>query len=210
MLLFLLLIFPIASIWIISEDLLIKQMILDLRDYFLFGILFFIPSLFFVNILVGFFSQTYTFLNIYFYHFLADYFFFQFFCILSCMIRYRNKMSISTGEGITHYFLFMAGFYTAFTFYSAINNYNSADLYTLFIRPVALLLMAAYASVFLTFRDAETGVIKHLFTALISILPAILAFVPFFFYIRFPLFSFIIIFVMTIPGFYFLYKNRNT
>ncbi|MCL2481552.1 MAG: hypothetical protein FWF38_07560 [Spirochaetaceae bacterium] len=118
-------------------------------------------------------------------------------------------MCIGTGEGITHYFLFMAGFYTAFTFYSAINNYNSADLYTLFIRPVALLIMAAYASVFMALRDAETGIIKHLFSVLLSIFPGILALVPFFFYTRSLFFCFLIIFVMAIPGFYFLRKNRS-
>jgi len=209
MLLFLLLIFPIASIWLISNDLLLKQMILDLRDYFLFGILFFIPSLFFTNIFIGFLSQTYTILNIYFYHLFADFFFYQFFCILSCILRFRNMMSMGTSEGITNYFLFMAGFYAAFTFYSAINNYNSADLYTLFLRPVTMLLLAAYSSVFLALREAETGVVKHIFTVLLSIFPAILTFVPFFFYIRFPLFSYILIFIMIIPGLLFLYKNRD-
>ena len=209
MLLFLLLIFPIAAIWLISSDFFLRQMILDLRDYFLFGILFFIPSLLFVNICTGFLSQTYTTSNIYFYYLFADYFFFQFFCILSCVIRFRNVICIGTIEGINHYFLFMAGFYTAFTFYSAIHNYNTADLYTLFLGPTTLLLMAAYSSVFMALRDAETGIIKYLFTVLIAIIPGILALVPFFFYNRLQVFSYITILVLIAPGIYFLYKNRE-
>ena len=209
MLLFLLLIFPIASIWLISSDLFFKQMILDLRDYFLFGILFFIPSLLFVNIFTGFLNKTYTVSNLYFYYLFADYFFFQFFCILSCVLRFRNNICISTTDGINHYFLFMAGFYTAFAFYSSINDYNSSDLYTLFLRPTTLLLMAAYSSVFMALRDSETGIIKYLFTVLIAIIPGILALVPFFFYSRLQVFSYITILVLIAPGIYFLYKNRE-
>jgi len=208
MLLFSLLIFPIASIWIFSEDFYLRQLFLDLKDYFLFGILFFIPSFVLVTIFTGFLSQTYTVFNIYFYYLFADYFFYQFFCILSCIIRFRNAVCVGTSEGRNYYFLFMAGFYTAFAFYSAIHNYNSADFYTLFLRPITLLIMAVYASVFLSIRESETGLIKQLFTVLLFIFPAVLAFVPFFFYIKFPIFAFIVIFVLTIPGLYVLYKNR--
>ncbi|MCL2792547.1 MAG: hypothetical protein FWD87_05580 [Spirochaetaceae bacterium] len=118
-------------------------------------------------------------------------------------------MTISTSEGISHYFLFMGGFYTAFTFYSAITNFNSEDLYTLFLKPVTLLIMAAYSSVFLTLRDSETGVLRHILTALLAIFPVILALVPFFYYIRYPFVSFIIIIVIIAPGLYFYYRDRG-
>ena len=209
MLLFLLLIFPIASIWVISEDLIISQALLDLRDYFLFGILLFIPSFFFINIFTGFLNQTYTISNIYFYFLFADYFFYQIFCIFSCILRFRNVMCLGASEGINRYFLYMAGFYTAFTFYSAIHSNSGTDLYALFLKPVTLLCMAVYSSVFMSFRDAETGLIKHLFTFLLIVFPAFLAFVPFFFYIRIPLLSFAIILLMAAHGFYVLYKKRN-
>ena len=208
MILFLLLLFPIASIWLISDDLfLIKQSIIDLRDCFLFGILFFIPSLFFINIFAGFLNQTYTVLNIYLYYFFADYFFYQLFSVLSCVLRFRGKMVVSIDEGINHYFLFMAGFYTAFTFYSLIVGYNSTDLYNLFLKPINLLLMAAYASFFLALRDFETGLVKQLFVAALFIFPAISALVPFFFYLRLPLLSFGIIFIMVALGWYIFHKK---
>ncbi len=209
MILFLLLLFPLASVWLILSEIDFRQMLLNLRDYFLFGILFFIPSFFFVNILTGFLSQTYTVLNIYLYHFFADYFFYQFFCILSCILRFRNVMYCGTGEGISRYFLFMAGFYTAFAFYSAIHNYNSADFYTLFLLPVTLLLMSAYTSFFLTLRDVETGFIKYLFIAALFVFPIILALVPFFHYIKFQVFSFVIIAVIAGIGWFIFYKSKS-
>ena len=207
MILFLLFLFPIASIWLISGDLFFRQTLIDLRNYFLFGILLFIPSFFFVSIFISFLNQTYSVLNIYLYHLFADYFFFQFFCILVCRLRFRNMMYSGSGEGISHYFLFIAGYYTAFTFYSAIQNYTIANIYTLFLNPITLLIMAIYTAVFLTFKDSETGFLKYIFTAGLFIFPVISAFVPFFFYIRFPLVSYIILFVMAAPIGYVLYKN---
>ena len=208
MTLFLLLLFPAASIWLISRDLLIQQMFIDLKNYFLFGILFFIPSFLFINIFTGFLGQTYTVLNIYLYYLFADYFFFQLFSVLSCMLRFKNEMYRGLDEGINHYFLFMAGFYTAFTFYSAINSHHSLDFYNLFLKPFTLLLMAAYTSFFLALKDSETGLLKYLFTIMIFIFPAISAFVPFFFYIRYPLFSLIVILVMAASGWFILHKNN--
>ena len=208
MTLFLLLLFPVVSIWLISRDFYIQQIFIDLRDYFLFRILLFIPSFFFINIFTGFLSQTYTVLNIYLYYLFADYFFFQVFSVLSCILRFRNVASRGLDEGINHYFLFLAGFYTAFTFYSAITGNQSADFYNFFFKPVTLLLMAAYTSFFLSLKDTEMGLLKYLFTVGIFIFPAISAFVPFFFYTKYPLFSLIVILVMAVPGWFFLYKNN--
>ncbi|MCL2294729.1 MAG: hypothetical protein FWC36_07685 [Spirochaetes bacterium] len=208
MLLFLLLLFPIVSIWLLSEDQSVGQIIIDLKNYFLYGVLLFAPSFLLVNIFISFLSRTYTVANIYFYYLFAVYFFYHFFCILSCAFRFRYVMCISTGERMTHYFLFMAGFYTAFAFFSAIQNHNSADFYTLFLKPVSLLIMAAYTSFFMTMRDSETGLLRYLLVVLILVFPAILGLVPFFYYIRYPIFSFAVIFVLIIPGGFLWYRNR--
>ena len=208
MYLFLLLIFPIASIWLVSKDLFFNQILLGFKDFFLRGVLFFIPCFLFTAIFTSFLNRTYTVANIYFYYLFADYFFYHFFCILSCLVKFRNKMFVSTSERINHYFLFFAGFYTVFTFYSAATNFNSEDLYTLFLKPITLLIIAAYSSVFLALKDSETGIIKYLYIFLIIVFPVIIALVPFFFYIRYPIFSFIVIFGVIVPSVYFYFKTR--
>ena len=210
MTLFSILLFPLSSLWLLSGKSGGKppgQIINGFLDYFLPGIIFFIPAFFITRFFTGFLSRTYSLPNIFLYHFFIDYFFFQILCIAACLYRFRNFIYSGTDEKLEQYFLFAAGFFTALILHSSITGHGSGDLYTLFFLPVSWLLLVALTVIILIFKDYETGYMKMIYIAVLFALPFISAFIPFYFYIKYQIICVLILIAEVVAGYILLKMN---
>ncbi len=210
MILFSILLFPLASLWLIAGKRSEKRpvlILLDFRDYYLTGVLFFIPAAFLVKIFTGFLSKTYTLPNIYLYHFFTDYFFYQLTAMAASQIRFRDLMYAGPDEKTEHYFLFFAGFFTSLVFNYSFARHGNGNFYDVFILPVSWLMMAGLTTLFMIFREMESGYVRIYYTAALFLLPAAAAFIPFFFYIKIYSLFFIVFAGLPAVGYYLIREN---
>jgi len=210
MTLFSILLFPLSSLWLLSgksREKTSRQIINGFLDYFLPGIIFYIPAFFITRFFTGFLSRTYSLPNIYLYHFFTDFFYFQILCIAACLYRFRNCIYSGTDEKLEQYFLLSSGFFTALILHSSIAGHGSGDLYTLFFLPVSWFLLVALTVIFLIFKDYETGYTKFVYIAVLLALPLISAFIPFYFYIKFQIISVLILITEVVAGYILIKMN---
>ncbi|MDX9800924.1 MAG: hypothetical protein RBT69_06280 [Spirochaetia bacterium] len=211
MTIFSILIFPLASLWLISgepEAERFKQLWSDFRDYFLPGLFYFIPAPFIVNLLTGFLNRTYSLANIYLFHFFTDFFYYQLILTAFCLFKFRNMMYSGTDEKIKHYFLFFSGFFTALAVYSNFSSSSYGDFYSYFILPVSWFLMAGFTVFFMVYKDMESGIVKGLYISGLFLFPAAASLIPFFFYIRLYFLSGFILLLIGLTGYFLLRANR--
>lgn len=210
MAIFSLLVFPLASLWLISGERNRRnetRLWVNFRDYFFSGMVYFVPSMVVVRMLTSFLERTYSYANIYFYHLFVDFALLQLLVILCCVIRFRDVMFAGTEEKIIHFFLFFSGFFAALALYSAIVFHREGDIYYYFLLPVTRVLIAGLTALVLVLKDFETGWMKYLYLLSLFLLAAAGALVPFFFYIRISIVSYMILSLFMVAGYYLLRVN---
>lgn len=210
MAIFSLLVFPLASLWLITGERKRQngtRLWGNFRDYFISGMVYFVPSIIVARMLTSFLERTYSYANIYFYHFFVDFALLQLLVILCCVIRFRDMMFAGTEEKIIHFFLFFSGFFAALSLYSVLMFHREGDIYFYFLLPAARVLIAGLTALILVLKDYETGWMKYLYLLSLFLLAAAGALVPFFFYIRISIVSYMILSLFMVAGYYLLKAN---